>query len=47
VHWVCPQLVAQVGYTELTGDGKLRHPRFRGLRTDKLPAEVTLERPSG
>jgi len=43
VHWVTPKLVAQVGFTEWTGDGKLRHPRFLGLRTDKDPKEVVRE----
>jgi bifunctional non-homologous end joining protein LigD len=46
VHWVRPRLVAQIGYTEVTGDGKLRHPRFLGLRRDKRPQEVVLERPA-
>jgi bifunctional non-homologous end joining protein LigD len=46
VHWVRPELVAQIGFTELTGDGKLRHPRFLGLRRDKRPREVVLERPA-
>jgi DNA ligase D-like protein (predicted ligase) len=45
VHWVKPELVAQIGFTELTGDEKLRHPRFLGLRRDKDPREVVLERP--
>jgi DNA ligase D-like protein (predicted ligase) len=44
VHWVKPKLVAQIGFTEWTGDGKLRHPRFLGLRNDKEPKEVTRER---
>jgi bifunctional non-homologous end joining protein LigD len=44
-HWVRPRLVAQIGFTEMTRDGKLRHPRFLGLRDDKRPAEVVLERP--
>ena len=43
VHWVKPKLVAQIGFTEWTGDGKLRHPRFLGLRDDKKPEEVTRE----
>ena len=46
VHWVRPELVAQVA-TEWTGDGKLRHPRFEGLRRDKSPREVVRERPGG
>jgi bifunctional non-homologous end joining protein LigD len=45
VHWVKPDLVAQIGFTEWTHDGKLRHPRFLGLRTDKPAREVVRERP--
>jgi bifunctional non-homologous end joining protein LigD len=41
-HWVRPQLVAQVRYTEITDDGRLRHPAYLGLRDDKLPTEVKL-----
>lgn len=33
--FVAPKLVAQIGYTEWTGDGKLRHPVFLGLRDDR------------
>jgi bifunctional non-homologous end joining protein LigD len=43
-HWVEPVLVAQVGFTEWTRDGRLRHPRFLGLREDKAAAEVVRER---
>jgi DNA ligase D-like protein (predicted ligase) len=43
VHWVEPRLVGQVGFTEWTRDGHLRHPRFQGLRDDKDPAEVVRE----
>jgi len=43
VHWVKPQLVAQIGFTEWTPEGKLRHPRFLGLREDKKPEEVVRE----
>ncbi len=46
VHWVRPALVAQVGFTEWTDDGELRHPRFQGLRDDKDPAAVAREVPS-
>jgi len=42
-HWVKPELLAEVEYTELTRDGKLRHPRFRGLREDKPKGKVSLE----
>lgn len=42
-HWVAPELVAQIGFTEWTTDGRLRHPRFTGLRNDKSPTEVVRE----
>jgi len=45
-HWVKPLLVAQIRYTEITDDGRLRHPAYLGLRDDKLPAEVKLPAPS-
>jgi DNA ligase D-like protein (predicted ligase) len=41
--WVRPRLVAQVGFTEWTRDGRLRHPRFLGLRDDKPAEEVVRE----
>jgi DNA ligase D-like protein (predicted ligase) len=41
--WVEPELVAQIGFTEWTGDGRLRHPRFLGLRDDKDAREVVRE----
>jgi bifunctional non-homologous end joining protein LigD len=44
-HWTQPRLVAEVGFTEWTRDGKLRHPRFVGLRTDKSARRVVRERP--
>jgi len=43
VHWVKPKLVAQIGFTEWTPGGRLRHPRFLGLREDKRPEEVVRE----
>jgi len=42
-RWVKPELVAQVAFTEWTADGKLRHPRFFGLRADKKPEQVVRE----
>ena len=45
-HFVKPKLVAQVGFTEWTRDGKLRHPRFLGLRNDKKAENVVRERPA-
>jgi bifunctional non-homologous end joining protein LigD len=41
--WVQPLLVAQIGFTEWTRDGRLRHPRFLGLREDKAAEEVVRE----
>jgi bifunctional non-homologous end joining protein LigD len=43
VTWVEPELVAQVAFTEWTGAGRLRHPRFLGLRDDKPAREVVRE----
>ena len=43
VHWVRPQLVAQIGFSEWTTAGQLRHPRYLGLRDDKDPASVVRE----
>ena len=45
-HWLRPQLVAQIGFSEWTRDGKLRHPRYLGLRDDKAPGDVVREEPS-
>lgn len=45
VRWVEPRLVAEVDFTEWTRDGRLRHPRFKGLRRDKDPREVVREEP--
>jgi len=43
-HWVSPRLVGEVRFTEWTGDGRLRHPSWRGLRPDKQVSEI---RPEG
>ena len=45
-RWVRPELVAQVGFAEWTRDGRLRHPRYIGLREDKPAHEVVREVPS-
>lgn len=44
-HWVRPELVAQVKFTEWTADAKLRHPVYLGLRDDKRPEDVVREKP--
>lgn len=41
VHWIEPELIAEVAYTEMTEEGMLRHPSFQGLREDK-PAEAVI-----
>jgi ATP-dependent DNA ligase len=46
VHFVTPELVAEVGFTEWTQDGRLRHPRYLGLRRDKAPRDVHREVPA-
>ena len=45
VHWVRPDLVCEIGFTEWTNDGKLRHPRYLGLREDKSAEDVVREEP--
>jgi len=45
VHWVEPRLVGEVGFSEWTSAGELRHPRFQGLRDDKDAREVVREIP--
>jgi bifunctional non-homologous end joining protein LigD len=42
-HWAEPRLVAQVAFQEWTRAGRLRQPRFLGLRDDKEPEEVVRE----
>ncbi len=47
VTWVEPSLVGEFGFTEWTRDGRLRHPRFLGLRRDKAAREVVREAGEG
>ncbi len=44
-HWVTPDLVAEIAFTEFTRAGTLRHPSFIGLRTDKPAREIVREAP--
>lgn len=41
VTWLRPELVAELAFAEWTGDGRLRHPSYLGLRSDKPAAEIT------
>jgi bifunctional non-homologous end joining protein LigD len=45
-RWVRAELVGQFGFAEWTRDGRLRHPRYLGLRDDKRASEVVREVPS-
>jgi bifunctional non-homologous end joining protein LigD len=45
-RWARPELVAEIGYTEFTPDGILRHPSFLGLREDKPAKAVHIEKPA-
>ncbi len=45
VHWVEPVLLCEVAFTEWTGDGRIRHPSFQGLREDKDASQVNKEQP--
>jgi bifunctional non-homologous end joining protein LigD len=47
IHWVEPVVVALVAYTEITHEGNLRHPSFKGLRTDREATEVRLSDVAG
>jgi bifunctional non-homologous end joining protein LigD len=46
VRYVAPELVGEVEFTEWTADRQIRHPSFKGLRTDKPAPEVVREVPS-
>jgi bifunctional non-homologous end joining protein LigD len=45
VHWVKPELMAEIGFTQRTGDHRLRHPTFLGLRRDKPARRVVRKEP--
>ncbi len=46
VTWLTPKLVGEVAYAEFTGEGKVRHGSWLGLRGDKRADEVTPETPA-
>jgi bifunctional non-homologous end joining protein LigD len=44
-HWVKPEMVCQIKFTEWTRDDRLRQPVILGIREDKSPTEVVREKP--
>lgn len=46
VTWVKPQIVIEVEFSEWTEEGILRTPSFKGVRSDKLPKDVIMEKPT-
>jgi bifunctional non-homologous end joining protein LigD len=45
IHWVKPELVAEVSFAGWTPDGMLREASFQGIRDDKAAADIVLDRP--
>lgn len=45
VHWVRPELVCEMSFSEWTKEGYMRQPKFEGMREDKKPTNVKHEKP--
>jgi bifunctional non-homologous end joining protein LigD len=45
ITWLKPELICEVNFAEMTADGVMRHPSFGGMREDKEPKDVILEKP--
>src|SRR3546814_16316277 len=44
VHWLKPELVAEIAFAEYTAGGSVRHASSLGLRSDKEATDVTPEK---
>lgn len=44
-HWVSPELIAEVSFSEWTKSGRIRHSVFHGLRVDKPAKDIIREKP--
>ena len=42
--WLKPKLVCEVSYAEITSDGVMRHPSFKGMRVDKSTKDIHIEK---
>jgi bifunctional non-homologous end joining protein LigD len=41
--WLSPELICEVKFSEWTTSGSMRHPVFKGMRSDKIPREISKE----
>lgn len=45
IRWIAPTLVTEVSFTAWSGDGRVRHPVYLGLREDKAARDVVMPVP--